>query len=269
MADELSLVVDDLKTVDEKYQGAYREDGGKYYLNGIASGNVEIADTAALKNALNQERKRADGAAKSAKAFEKYADVDLDAAVDALGRIAEFDAGNIDMEAEVQRKLKAQADQLVAQHGEKLSASEAKSKKLMGKLRTLLVDNVAINAINEAKGNVKNLLPHVRGRVEVVETEEGDYGIRVLTEQGEPAVDGEAKPIDINALVKGFEKEFPFAFKGVGSTGGGGAGKENIGGTGEGGKLVLSQDDARDPVRYRAAKERAAKEGLKLVLEES
>ena len=268
MADELSLVAEDLNSVNEKYRGAYREEGGKYYLNGVAVGSYEIADTAALKSALNKERRRADSAEGVMKKYEKYNDVDLEAAIEALGRIEEFDKGNIDMEAEVQRKLKAQADQLVAQHSEKLSAANTKSEKLMGKLRKLLVDNEAMKAIEAAKGDVELLLPHVSGRVKVIEADD-DFGIQVLTEQGEPAVDGEAKPISIEALVKGMVKRFPSAFKGAGSTGGGGGGKENAPGSSQGGVLTISKDDARDTVKYRAARERAEKEGLKLQLEES
>jgi hypothetical protein len=268
MADELAVRVEDINTVPEKYRDAYREDGGAYFLNGVSSGDFEIANTAALKGALNKERTAKEAALKSLKGFDKYADVDLDAALEAVEKLKEFDAGNIDMEAEVQRKLKAQAEQLIADHSEKLGAANARSEKLLGKLRTLLIDNEAIRAINEAKGNVKNLLPHVRNRVKVVETDDGDFGVQVLTEQGEPAVDGQANPIGIEALVKGFEKEFPFAFKAPASTGGGGGGKDAPGAS-SGGKLVLTQEQARDPMQYRAARERAAKEGLKLVLEES
>lgn len=250
MADELATTVEDINTVDEKYRDAYREENGAYFLNATAVGTLEVADTAALKGALIKERKAKETAVKSAKAFEKYVDVDLDAAVDALGRIEEFDKGNIDLEAEVQRKLKAQADQLVGQHNEKLSAAEAKTGKLTAKLRTLMIDNVAISAITEAKGNVKNLLPHVRGRVKVIEVDD-DFGIQVLTEQGEPAVDGEAKPIGIEALVKGFEGEFPFAFKAPESSGGGGApgGPGKNAGGGSGGKRRMTQPefDALDP----------------------
>ncbi len=267
MVDELLTVIEKKEDVPEKYADAYREDNGRYFLNGTAVGNVEIADTGALKNALNSERKAKEDAVKIAKAYEKYDGKDLDAALDALGRLDEINKGNVDVAAETKRQLDAQAKQLVEQHNETLAASNAKSEKLMGKLRTLLIDNEAIRAINEAKGNVKNLLPHVRNRVKVIESGD-DFGIQVLTEQGEPAVDGEAKPITIAALVSGFKKDFAFAFKGAGSTGGGGAGKENIAGTSEGGQLVLSKEDARDPMKYRAAKERASKEGLKLVMEE-
>jgi len=267
MADELLTVLENLENVNEALRPFYREDNGRYILNASPVGNFELADTAALKKALNAERSAKENLAKSMKKYEKYADIDLDAAIEAQSKLAEFDAGNIDMQAEVQRKLKAQADQLVTQHGEETEALKNRIDKLMGKLRTLMVDNVAITAITEAKGNVKNLLPHVRDRVKVVETDD-DFDIQVLTEQGEPAVDGQAKAISIDALIKGFVKEFPFAFKGTESTGGGGAGKQSIAGTADAGKLVISQEEARDPVRYRAARERAAKEGLKLVLGE-
>jgi len=267
MADELLTVVENLETVPEALRGYYREDNGRHILNASPVGSFELADTAALKKALNAERTAKENLAKSAKAYEKYKDVDLDAAIEAQQKLAEFDAGNIDMEAEVQRKLKAQADQLITQHEEVTAGLNSKNEKLMGKLRTLLIDNQAITAITEAKGNVKNLLPHVRDRVRVVETED-DYEIQVLTETGEPAVDGEAKPITIDALIKGFVKEFSFAFKGAESSGGGGAGKQSIAGTADAGKLVISQEEARDPVKYRAARERAAKEGLKLVMGE-
>ena len=268
MADELLTVVDDLTTVDEKYQGAYREDGGKFFLNGTKVGDLEIADTAKLIGALNKERNLKEAAEKISKGYTKYAEIDLDAAIEALGRVEELTAGDVDMKAELERKLKAQAEQLVTQHGETLSAEQAKSEKLMGKLRTLMIDNEAIRAINEAGGDVENLLPHVRGRIKIIEIDD-DFDVQVLTKLGEPAVDGEAKPVSIEALVKGFEKPFPFAFKGAGSSGGGGAGKDEGTATPKGGKLVLTQEDARDPVRYRAARERAAKEGLALVMEES
>jgi len=268
MVDELDLIVDDINTVDEKYRGAYREDGGKYFLNGIAVGSYEIADTGALKSALNKERRRADDAEKVAKGFEKYSDVDLEAAIDALGRIEEFDAGNIDMDKEIQRKLEAQAEQLVKQHNEKLESVNTRSEKLMGKLRKLLVDNEAMKAIEAAKGDVELLLPHVSGRVKVLEQDD-DFGIQVLTEQGEPAVDGEANPISIEALVKGMVKRFPSAFKGAGSSGGGGGGKDGAPGSSQGGTMTISKEDARDPLKYRAAKERAEKAGQTLQLEES
>lgn len=267
MVDELVLRTEDITQVPEKYRGAYREDGGAYVLNGVAVGDYEIADTGKLKNALNQERRAKEAAMKQAKAFEKYAEVDLDAAVDALSRIEEFDKGNIDMEAEVQRKLKAQAEQLVAQHNEKLSAATGRSEKLMGKLRKLLVDNQAMKAIEAQKGDVELLLPHVSGRVKVIEKDD-DFDIQVLTEQGEPAVDGEAKPITIEALVKGMVKKFPAAFKGAGSAGGGGGGKDNAPGSPQGGVLTITKSEARDVSKYRAARERAAKEGLRLELVE-
>ena len=268
MPKELATKVDSLDAVAEELKDYYREDNGAFVLNGTAVGDFEIADTGKLKNALNLERKAKETAVKKAKAYEKFADVDLDAAVDALARVDELTAGNVDIESEVKRRVEAQVKQVVDAGNEKLAVSEGKGEKLLSKLRTLMVDNEAIRAINEAKGDVENLLPHVRNRVKVIETE-NDFGIQVLTEQGEPAVDGEAKPISISALVKGYEKKFPFAFKGAGSTGGGGAGKEHASGTPKGSELVISQEDARDSEKYRAAKIRAEKEGLKLVMEES
>ncbi len=248
---DLLTKVDDINAVDEGFREAYTEKDGAFFLNAKTVGTLEVADTAALKKALNSEKQFKEDALKLAKPFEKFAEVDLDAAVEALGKVEELTKGSVDFQAELKGKLESQAEQLLTQHGETLTAEKAKSEKFMAQLRTLMVDNEAIRAIQAAEGNVENLLPHVRARVKLVELDDG-FGIEVLTTQGEPAIDGEAKPIGIETLVNSFKEVFPFAFKGVDSKGGGGGAGNQTPGAGGVKTITRADYDKLDPFAQRA-----------------
>ncbi|KKL28953.1 hypothetical protein LCGC14_2370000, partial [marine sediment metagenome] len=86
-----------------------------------------------------------------------------------------------------------------------------------------LVRADATKAIADADGDVDLLLPHVTGRLRVVENDDG-YFARVVDVAGQLLLE-DAKsgtPMTIDTLVTGEMKEkFPSAFKGTGATGGG------------------------------------------------
>lgn len=227
MPDILETRVDNLDAVDEKYREAYAKDEerGDFALSTKASGDFELVDTSNLKSALNKERDRAEGLEKSLAPFKRFEEsgISVDDALKNHERIVEWDKGNIDNEAEVIRRIDSVKQQMVAEHESEKSGLASTNEKLSNKLRILLVDNEAIKAIEARDGNVDLLLPHVRQRVKVVE-KDGDFGVQVLLESGEPAIDGGGNGIEIDALVKGFEAKYPMAFKGTPSSGGGAPG---------------------------------------------
>lgn len=219
MVDELNARVETIEDVPENYRGLYREDeSGGFVPNIKGVGDFELVNTGNLKSALQKERKSRSDLEGQLKSFERFDGLDPDEARTAIEKMKDFDAKNIDMDAEVQRKLKAQADQLISEHEKALGSETEKSQRYFGKLQKVLVDNEAIKAINELEGDVELLLPHVRSRVKVIEND-GDLMSQVVTPTGEPAVDGNAQPIGIGALVKEFQTKFPSAFKGAGSSG--------------------------------------------------
>jgi DNA repair exonuclease SbcCD ATPase subunit len=252
MADLLTKV-DDIETVDEALRDYYREENGAYFLNATTVGTLEVADTAALKNALTNERKAKEEAIKAFKPYEKYAEINLDAAIEAAARVEELTQGTVDQQAELERKLQSQADQLVTQHNEKLSAVEAEKVELQNAVKVMMIDNRATAEILKAEGDVENLLPHVTKRMEVIKSDKTKTGfdIQVLKTDGDPAIDGQANPVSVKDLVNSFREPFPFAFKGAGSSGGGGAGDD---GPGSGGKKTVkrSEFDGWDDVKKKA-----------------
>jgi len=235
MPDILKTRVESLDAVPENYRGAYAEveGGGAFELSTEAVGSFELVDTGNLKSALVKESGTVESLEKALAPFKRFEEsgIGVDDALKAVERIAEWDKGNIDNEAEVVRRIDSVKQQMVAEHEAEKSGLVSTNEKLSSKLRTLLIDNEAIKAIEARKGNVELLLPHVRQRVKVIE-KDGDFGVQVLLESGEPAIDGAGNGIGIDALIKGFEEKYPMAFKGAASSGGGapGAGAPGAGG---------------------------------------
>ena len=94
--------------------------------------------------------------------------------------------------------------------------------RLKKELERHLVDAAATTAINEADGNVKLLIPHVKARVKLTEVD-GQYRPSVVGEDGSPRVNGEGNPLSIKDLVSEMRSDevYAGAFKGTGQSGSG------------------------------------------------
>lgn len=115
-------------------------------------------------------------------------------------------------------------EQLIAQHKTELEAEKGISAGLQNALATQLIDNAAITAITNEKGNAPLLLPHVKSMLKMVSGDDG-YSAIVVDSKGEPRYStvkaGEA--MGIQELINEFKTKDTFAAAFEAVNGGGGS----------------------------------------------
>lgn len=219
----LQAVVDSLDSVDEKYQGLYVEQDGKYVVDIAPSAGFELADVSGLKGALGKERKRADKAESTLKKWGDKNPDDVEAALSKLEELNSFDP-NKEAEKIAEQKLRSREEQLLKKHAEQVSGFEGKVHNLTSQLENVLVKSAAVEAISKEKGSVDLLLPHVRNSIRVSISDEGSFNYEVVDGMGNPRIgDTKGTPMTIHQLVQEMKSSdtFAVAFQGSGRSGGG------------------------------------------------
>jgi hypothetical protein len=127
-------------------------------------------------------------------------------------------------EAEVQQRIEqAVAEAARATQG-KIDGANANTDKMRGFLEKYLVDAQVSQAITEAGGNARFILPTIRNRFKVVE-KDGDFQVQVLAENGKDvALDATSgKPLSIKSLIDTVkaDKDYSSVFKTPVSSGSG------------------------------------------------
>jgi hypothetical protein len=270
----IPLVVDKIDVVPEAIRDSYTERDGKFFLNAVGGNGLEVADVSKLKSALSSERRLVQERDALLKNFEGLDPVKAREAIETLSQL-----GDISELKSLDEKLAARERQLTDKFdsdrkkieqkylGERDSLSKT-IESLTGQLSATMIDSAATKAINDAKGSVDLLLPIIKqssrmrrddktGRV-FVEIVDADGQVR------DSSSAGSTSPMTIKEFVEELKNNPAYgrAFDGTGSTGGGASGA--AGGGGGGSTFRISQTDARDPMKYRAAREAAAKTGRKL-----
>lgn len=246
---KLKLVLDKLDEVAEPLRAAYTERDGKFYLD------ADVPDTDSLKGALDKERRGRSDLEKKLKAFGEFTPEQV---ADLVKKHEEEERRKAEGKGEWD-KLKVQ---LVEQHNKVLGEEKTKRERLEGTIRTLVAENVARRELEAAGGVVDLLLPHVMKQVKVDIEESGEARAVVVDAKGTPRIgDGQGNTLSISALVGEMKKDKTYApaFSGSGASG--------SGAPPSGGKAaphLISQADARDVNKYRAAKAAAEKAGVEL-----
>jgi hypothetical protein len=219
--DDLKLepVVDALDNVAEPLRPFYRKGGdGKFNL--ITAESIDkLESTLARTKAEREEAKKRADAAKTWEGLGKTPE-----------EIQEL------LAAEEQRALKdAEAkgewdkikQQIEANHAKELEKRDGILGRYRSALENRLIDAEATSAIAEMKGVPALLLPHVRDRVKVEETDDGDFRAVVLTpDRKSPMLNSKNEPMSVKELVAAMREDETFgrAFDGSGHSGGGGQG---------------------------------------------
>lgn len=239
------------------------DDEGKFILDVEKTGTFELVNTHGLTSALSKERELRREAEKKLSAFDG---LDVVAAKDAMSKVKEMETWT--PEQKVQEKIDSVKSQLVSQHETALKERETKITDLTSQLKDEKIVNVARRALEEHGGNVTLLLPHVE-RVVDMEEKDGQFKTVVYDDNGRERIGSDGNPIGIGDLVKEMRSSdlFAAAFKGSGASGGGT--RTGSPGTPEssGGTMVIPDEEARDPLKYQAAKAEAEKRGQRLVVE--
>jgi len=226
-----------------------------------AVGGWALEDVAGLKSALGKQTDRADTAETILKKFEG---LDPAGARDALKKVAEM--ANFKPEEKIAEGIKVREQQLVERHGEDLRRLQTVNDKLAEQVRTLLVDNLATQAIISEGGDPEVLTPHVKARIRLDRQEDGTFKRVVLDASGNPGIaDAQGNPLEVRHVIHELKTKpnFAPAFKGSGNSGSGSPAQQASGG---GGAFVLTTTEAKNPQRYQQVKAAAEKVGQSVTI---
>jgi len=215
------------EAIRSNYRAATDADGealkGKFIFTVDGSDGFALENVEGLKSSLGKERTRAETAENKIK---KFGDMDPDAARAAIAKVAEFEGIDPKKEADklAQVKIDAATTQMAAKHSTEIEAERKKSLGYRDQVQKLLIDNVAIKALEGKKGDVELLLPHVKTQVRLKENDDGSFAVEVVDKDGNAKIgDSQGKPMTVDQLVEEMSKSEKFgrAFEGVGQSGGG------------------------------------------------
>lgn len=246
----IEAIVDSIEKVPEELKKHYVEGAddlaGKFVLDVVKGGTLELVNWGRSKSALEASRKDAREAQKKVKELEerlsKLGDVDPEEARAALERIKDFDEKSHD--SKIKERIDAGVKQYLKKHEDEKKTLQDDLKVALEELEGVLVDQAATKAIAEAKGYVDLLLPHVKRHVKMRKTDNKRYIAEVIDEHGNPQIaDANGTPMNIPQFVESLRKRFPSAFEGIGASGSGAAGAGDRGaGARPGSKTVKASD---------------------------
>jgi hypothetical protein len=245
--------VADINAVPEPLRPFYRQEGSAYVLDDPAELRGHLTN---LKN----ENKTVKGKLANLRQLEELG-LSPDEAKQLIA----------DRDAAAERRAKEEGDwtslreQLEANHNKKAEEWNGREKKLLTTIDRVLVQDAARSALSdpEIEGNPTLLLPLIRDRVKVTETEDG-FELQVLREDGAPLLNGENKPATLKDLFLDMKAkpEYAGAFKGVNQSGGGAPPGKGGNGGGAPGNLTRSTMTNIQKVSYIQEHGQAAYEAL-------
>jgi len=233
----LKATLENLEELPEEFHEDYEERDGKFFLkildNFVPKDKVE--DVSGLKSALEKERQN-NKALSSAKRQleEQFGGID----VEEYQRLKELEQQEEENKAAKKGEWDKLKLQMTEKHNEELAKRAERENKLLSALERKTIDADAVAALNEFKGNVTLLLPHVKGHVRMVE-EDGAFVARVVDDQGNPRVNGEGNFLTVRELVsemrdqETYAKAFDAGVKSGGGTPPGGGSGNGSGKKGE------------------------------------
>ena len=210
-----------LDTVPDQFKGLYTEDAdGTYKLADFAVGAVEAIQ--GLNKALDASRTEAKELKSSRvdlSALAEYGETPEEIAESVQARMQEAAGKKVDID-----KIKSA---LQESHEKALTKEQARAAAYKSQLETVMVRDAAMQAITAEKGDPQLLMPHVRDRVRMVETQAPDgtpqFQVQVLGDDGEPAYGNTGEPQTIKELVGGMkaDKTYGRLFESEAPSGGG------------------------------------------------
>ncbi len=231
---------------------------------------LELANVEKMRTALETERQESADARRIAKS---WGDLDPEKTRADLGRLKTYDDNKGKPDPKLEEQIKAREAELEKNYKTQLDQRDTRIGALTKGIHSATARAQAVSALNTHDGNVDLMLPHVLGQITMKESGEGDDLVFTPV-----VVDGDGKelmsrrsdstgPMSVEELVERMsnDKRWAQGFgpKGQGGSGGaGGTGGGGGGGGGGGNAIQLTETDARDPMKYQAAKAAADKAGV-------
>lgn len=263
----LKAVLETLDGIEEAVASLYVEKDGKYLLDVEPVGGFTLENSDGLRKTLQKTR---DQLSKAEAKLDTFKGVDPDSAREALSKMEEL--ASWDPEKKIQEGMRAREQQLLEKHSKELKAKDERISTLTNQLEDVLVTQTATKAIADRKGVVDLVLPHVKSQIQMRLDGSGKYVTDVIDPKDKTVrlspKSGSTDPMRIDELIEELQKSpvFARAFEGSGASGSGSTG-QNQGQTSSRG-FLLSKEDLKNPVKYRAAKEAAEKAGSTLQMAE-
>jgi hypothetical protein len=250
-----------LDAVPDALRGLYKADAdGKSFILDVESvGDFKLDDTTKLRGALEAERARGD---ELKGALHLFDGIDPKLARAAMTKAAQMEKWT--PEDKVREQMEAHARQLKEKFDGEIDGERKTAARYREILERKVVDAAATAAISRLKGVPELLLPHVKNRVKVVESD-GDFIARVLADDGKTFAvtrkSGATGDMSIEELVESMKGSDVFgrAFEGSGAAGSGSGGSGGAGRSS--GRVTITRAEARNPAVFKAREEAAAKAG--------
>jgi len=254
--------------------GALKAELKEFYTKASDGGYIldaeGVEDVAGLKSALEAERKAKKTSNDALKLLqEKFGDLDPVKAREALEALDKQDLATLLKDGKLDEvvnkrteKMRNDHDALVKSLNEQLKAATDEKTGLAGELgETLLRAAIAVAA---PKKNVKaHAIPDVHARARGVFKVE-EKKLVPYKPDGTPFYGKKGNAlIDVEEWIESLQTDAPHFFEPSKGTGTPAAGSQNV----QGGVIQLSREDARDPVKYRAAQAQAEKTGARVSIE--
>jgi hypothetical protein len=274
------LTQDEHGALSAEWQGEYKpREGGGFILDVAAVDGYELATVSKMRTALETERNNAATSSKELNALkEKFGDLDPEAAKAAMEKVAEMgdwdpERKNAEAKAEyerqIQEKYENQQKQLIAGHKKETEGHTQKLSARTKQLHKALITSSATKAITDNGGAVDLLIHAVEGQSRLAENDDGTFRTEILNSEGAPRMSTNGTnttPMTHDELVKEMKNDprFARAFDSSGASGTGASGSSSASSGSAGGAIRLTEEQARDPAKYRAAKAQAEKAGVQL-----
>lgn len=245
------LSAEDHGRLDEAGRKAYVQAGEGYRLDVDAVDGWRLENVDGLLKNKSELLKESDKAKKEREA--------------ALSELAALKLQLAEGEGKPSEKVEAVRRALSEDFAKKEAALAAKLEKREAQLKRDRIRAEAAQALSKHKGDAALLMPHIESVLSAVETDNGDYKVKVLGPDGSElwskASGSAGDPMPVDEYVASVLKQrFPSAFEGTGSSGSGATGSARAGGTN--GRFAISASEARnDPRAFQRVEAEAVKAG--------
>lgn len=256
------------KTLPEPVQKEYsKTDDGSYMIQIEGVNGYGLENVAKSRGALESERALTGELKTKLKGLEG---LDVVKAREALAKLDEIQKWTPDQK--VQEIVKQKESALTEKFTIELTKEQTEKKAIYSQLERALIDGASTAALAKHKGNIAVLLPHMRSRSKLVQTQDGGYVTRFVDESGKELLTRKPNSTDymgaeefVDVVLKK-DPNFMPNFEGVAASGFNLT--KNTTGTDGASVVVISSADARDTVKYRRARAEADKAGKRLIVED-
>jgi len=264
------ITADERTALPEPLQKEYKEHkDGKFILSVEPVNGFDLQDIGGLTTALQTERS---DKKKLNEQLAAFGGLDVEAAKAALEQVKNFDPENASAEAKAAHDAKI--SELVKAHELEKDGLTTKNTGLISIIQKEMIESRAavLMARDEVRGNPTLLMPHILQEAKVVP--DGDqFRVSVIdpaTGQERIMATGDriGQPMGLDGLLEDMRKrpDLSAGFKGPDASGSGSTTTTGTGGSS--GDHTISQTDAQDIGKYKAAKAEAEKAGAELQISE-